>query len=781
MRPIINGCDEEGSRMEKQSVAAVQELWNVWEIHCLMLVSLSLQVFLFLISGMRRRSASRVLSTALWLAYLSADSVAIFVLGHLAVRASQPGHQLMSFWAPFVLVHLGGQDTITAFSKQDNELWMRHLLSLVTQVAVAGYVVGKASWPDGRLRAAMVIMFLSGCFKYAERTLCLYGARPDSLRAHALDVLSHTLERLQQAQGKKVKHNIRFPPERKNDDTSKLQGPTARSGSAILAVDAPLNELDIILIAEDLPGMLMEFLSNADRYGAYKYVGALLVDCYKDLYTKNAIRESLVELSTTILPNIRNDLFVIVCFTRCLYIGLLLYTILLYVLTPIALVLFMAAEKGHQIYTSRADIMVSYILLVGAIVLDVPTVFMLICSNLGFNPLIPKYIQPACCRKQWSEELAQYSMIKRHVVQDPAGLLASIQQWICRRLLGDWGLGFIEVTSTPITQDHTPIKEFVLDDLLGHGTRKEWDIARSRGRVALQAWMDKHGVPVSERPGKALVQSSSSDVDFPTSVLIWHLATDMCYYSSDNASTGSDHVKKRKQMSRELSNYITYLVFKCSVMLTTSSQLVHEKVHGEIRELLLPEPWWRHRQVVTLGEKDAVMRLFKPKKKEELDLTDDEGLANRYKYNEEQLESTDEEVTDLQRHDSTVIEIQKLEELSADEQDSTVIEIEKLAELADNNAAGSHIQKLLQSTEEALYSPVLFRAREVAKELISINDETERWDLIASVWLEMLYYTVPRCGGDFHYEHLATGGEFATHVLLLMRNLGPFLPTSGAR
>jgi hypothetical protein len=49
----------------------------------------------------------------------------------------------MSFWAPFVLVHLGGQDTITALSKQDNDLWLRHLLSLVSQVLVSAYVVAK--------------------------------------------------------------------------------------------------------------------------------------------------------------------------------------------------------------------------------------------------------------------------------------------------------------------------------------------------------------------------------------------------------------------------------------------------------------------------------------------------------------------------------------------------------------------------------------------------------------------------------------------------------------
>ena len=93
-------------------LAGVRDLWNVWEIHCLILLSLFLQVLILLTAGMRRRSASSVLRTVLWLAYLSADSVAIFVLGHLAAHASGPRHQLMFFWAPFVLVHLGGQDTM---------------------------------------------------------------------------------------------------------------------------------------------------------------------------------------------------------------------------------------------------------------------------------------------------------------------------------------------------------------------------------------------------------------------------------------------------------------------------------------------------------------------------------------------------------------------------------------------------------------------------------------------------------------------------------------------
>jgi hypothetical protein len=105
----------------------------------------------------------------LWLAYLSADSVAIFTLGHILVQP-EPQHQLVSFCAPFLLVHLGGQDaTITALSKQDNELWLRHLLSLVTQVAIAGYVVAKVSWQDHRLTAAMLLISLNWVAHYLSR------------------------------------------------------------------------------------------------------------------------------------------------------------------------------------------------------------------------------------------------------------------------------------------------------------------------------------------------------------------------------------------------------------------------------------------------------------------------------------------------------------------------------------------------------------------------------------------------------------------------------------
>lgn len=42
-------------------------------------------------------------------------------------------YELTTFWAPILLLHLGGTDTITAYSLEDNELRRRHLLLRASQ------------------------------------------------------------------------------------------------------------------------------------------------------------------------------------------------------------------------------------------------------------------------------------------------------------------------------------------------------------------------------------------------------------------------------------------------------------------------------------------------------------------------------------------------------------------------------------------------------------------------------------------------------------------------
>ena len=81
----------------------------------------------------------------------------------------------MAFWAPFLLLHLGGQDTITAYAVQDKELWLRHLLGLVVQSGVALYIL-LLSWKVSWLSFLTIPMFLAGFIKYAERTWVLKSA-----------------------------------------------------------------------------------------------------------------------------------------------------------------------------------------------------------------------------------------------------------------------------------------------------------------------------------------------------------------------------------------------------------------------------------------------------------------------------------------------------------------------------------------------------------------------------------------------------------------------------
>ena len=123
----------------------------------------------------------------------------------------------------------------------------------------------------------------------------------------------------------------------------------------------------------------------------------------------------------------------------------------------------MAAEKGDRLHTSKTDIIVTYILLLGAIVLDVSSATIFIFSyvmrfhNLPTRMLlVANYISSTLLtRKQWCEGLGQYGMIKRHVAQDtlrrPPARMASIRRWIGSRFLG---ARFLDITRIPITKDH---------------------------------------------------------------------------------------------------------------------------------------------------------------------------------------------------------------------------------------------------------------------------------------------------------------------------------------
>ncbi|RLN03464.1 uncharacterized protein C2845_PM13G06230 [Panicum miliaceum] len=159
------------------------KLYYDWEIQLLVLLSFAIQLFLFFTGGLRRCSIKLHVWLSIWMAYLGADMVAVYALGYLSRH--EDAHPLAFFWAPFLLVHLGGQDTITAFAVEDNSLWLRHLLNLAVQVFLAAYVFWKSI---GRHNVELLVsgtfVFIVGVIKYGERIWSLrcgqYGSLEES-------------------------------------------------------------------------------------------------------------------------------------------------------------------------------------------------------------------------------------------------------------------------------------------------------------------------------------------------------------------------------------------------------------------------------------------------------------------------------------------------------------------------------------------------------------------------------------------------------------------------
>lgn len=165
----------------EQFLAWVRTLWNTWDLRILVLLSLSLQIILTLLGNRRRSISSQWISVFVWLAYLTADWAATVALGKLSDTQVNYGNgkSLRAIWAPLLLLHLGGPDTITAYSMEDNHLWMRHFFGLVVQFSVAVYVI-IMSWTHSWFSTMSILALAAGFIKYGERTYVLRWVSRDT-------------------------------------------------------------------------------------------------------------------------------------------------------------------------------------------------------------------------------------------------------------------------------------------------------------------------------------------------------------------------------------------------------------------------------------------------------------------------------------------------------------------------------------------------------------------------------------------------------------------------
>ncbi|CAM0870741.1 unnamed protein product [Alopecurus aequalis] len=171
-------------------LSSAVDWWEEWQLRILVLGSQAVQWLLFVSARRRKSTVSSSIRVLIWLAYIGSDAVAIYALAALFNRHKKQGDSslptdksvLEVVWAPILLMHLGGQDCITAYNMEDNELWRRHVLTAVSQLTVSIYVFTK-SWRGGdkKLLQAAIMLFTLGGIRCLEKPFALQKASINSL------------------------------------------------------------------------------------------------------------------------------------------------------------------------------------------------------------------------------------------------------------------------------------------------------------------------------------------------------------------------------------------------------------------------------------------------------------------------------------------------------------------------------------------------------------------------------------------------------------------------
>ncbi|XP_031263586.1 uncharacterized protein LOC116121780 [Pistacia vera] len=489
------------------------------------------------------------ISVLVWLAYLTADSVATVALGTLARsqgnledNSLESNNVLKAFWAPFLLLHLGGPDTITAYSLEDNELWLRHLHGLVVQVGVAFIIFVRYSWDNNTtFRFLTIPVFITGVIKYGERTFVLRSSSAkqfkDSLRSSPPKT----------GRGEKLHHKESTTVVAVSNDEG-----TSPKDYYLVEANMLFKRLrclfaDLLLDHNDRKESY-SFIHSKSATHAFKLVAVELGLMYDLLYTK---------------ANMIYSRFGI--FLRCFC---------FFSNVSVSVVFLFFIDKHAY---SSIDISITYVLLLGAVFLEVYAFIMLLFSdwtkvwltkriftsggNLVSNVLL------STNSRRWSESMGQYNFLSLCVEEISSKPIRVPKLFGIKEILEK----FHYLTWEDVNID---LQEMIFKKIMENSKKIEGDhfnikrckkLLAQRGDNALANRGRIFPFPFSFLDN---FRWCTIDVDFDHSLLVWHIATDICYHV-DYGDNGDDDngIPVNCKMSKRLSDYMLYLLVMCPNML----------------------------------------------------------------------------------------------------------------------------------------------------------------------------------------------------------------------
>ncbi|CAL5390651.1 unnamed protein product [Camellia sinensis] len=373
--------------------STVKDEWDKWNIRGTFPVSLLLQTLLIFIAPLRKRTEKRIITFFIWAAYLLADWVAAFAVGLIfSAQGNHNGKELVNkdnavFWAPFLLLHLGGPDTIIAFALEDNELWLRHLLSLMVQFVAVAYVFLQ-SLPN-EFWIPTLLMFVAGTIKYAEQTRALYLVCLGNFKASMLP---------------KPEAGIDYPR-------------LMEEYSSNMEAHVPVK----IFNQKAQPKKLMV---NA-AYKFFKIFKGLIVDLASSLEDRQESRAFVLESSPQDafrVMELELNFLYDVLYTKVPVVHCKTGFFFPLVCSVLIVISFQRFASHHKQHPHHLDIAVTYTLCIGALGLDLVAFVMLIFSDWTIALLKNSKMMSIVYairkklslvgRRQWSNSVSQHSFIK---------------------------------------------------------------------------------------------------------------------------------------------------------------------------------------------------------------------------------------------------------------------------------------------------------------------------------------------------------------------------------
>ncbi|CAN6546555.1 unnamed protein product [Malus baccata var. baccata] len=549
-----------------------RKLWERWNLRGFIILSLTLQTILILCAPFRKRTPNLVLIFLVWSSYLLADWAAGFAVGLIsnsqgdAKGLGDNEEDLLAFWAPFLLLHLGGPDTITAFALEDNTLWLRHFLGLVFQVIAAVYVFIQ-SFPTNKLWPPTLLLFLAGTIKYAERTRALYRASLDNFKESMLKKPDPgpNYAKLMEEYSSKIE--------------SKL--PTYIE----LTAERSKESRTVTYVAE--PGDMENNIAVVRHaYHFYEIFRGLIVDLIFSFHERFESRAFFHERSaeeTFRLIAIELNFMYEALFTKAVVVHSklgCLFRAISFTAVFIALVFFYKLEKKAF---HKVDVGITYTLLYGALALDSIAIFLVVFSEWTVTAMhkswqkswvatkiLGNYLslkrprwstEPTClewCRqilfRRWCESISSFNFI-HYSLKEHRKLSPDIFDYL--------GIGYIAIinffglkdirdkmkyrTSRPLTEE---LWGFIFQDLkaksvLADDPETAKRISTARGDFILQdtEWNDAE---------HATLLSNIVDVDYDQSILLWHIATELCYNTEEKET--ADLESSKNETSHRISS-----------------------------------------------------------------------------------------------------------------------------------------------------------------------------------------------------------------------------------